>query len=72
MSVISNSIYSADITNIGGEYMTVFVVILLVMSLLLVNTKYCNRYVLNIFDTSSNPLLLTFLIIAISKIMLLI
>lgn len=68
MSIISNSIYVSEITNIGGEYMTLFVFAILIMSLLLINTKYDNRYVSNLFDTIVSPLLLTFLVIIISKI----
>ena len=70
MSIISNSIFPPGIINIGGEYMTVFMIVVLIMSLLLVGTKYWNKYISNIFDISSNPLLLTFVAIVIFKIMI--
>lgn len=72
MSIISNSVYSPEIINVGGEFMTVFMIVVLIVSLLLTNTEYWNKYVSNVFDISSNPLLLTFVVIVIFKIMLII
>jgi len=72
MSIITNAIFSPDIIEIGGRYMTVFLIIVLIASLLTTDTKYWNRYVSNIFDTSSNPLLLIFGAIVIFKIILII
>ena len=69
MSIISNSVYSPEIINVGGEFMVIFLIITLIISLLLVDTKYWNRC---IFDLSSNPLLLTFIAIVIFKIMIII
>ena len=72
MSIISNSAYSPEIINVGGEFMTVFVIVILVMSLLLTDTEHWNKYISNMFDIGSNPLLLTFVAIIIFKIMLII
>ena len=70
--IISNTNYPLDIVNIGGELMTIFLIISLIISLLLTNTKYWNRHVSDIFDMCSNPLLLTFMLIVIFRIILII
>ena len=72
MSIISNSVYSPEIINIGGEFMTVFMIVILVMSLLLTDTEYWNKYISDMFDIGSNSLLLTFVAIVTFKIMLII
>lgn len=72
MSVISNSVYPSDVINIGGEYMAIFLIILLSVSLLVSDTKYWNEYISNILKICSNPLLLVFVTIVIFKIILVI
>lgn len=69
MSIISNSVYPPEIIYIGGGLMTVFLIIALIMSLFLVDTKYWNICVSNIFDISFNTLLLVFATIVIFKTM---
>ena len=70
MSIITNAIFSPDIVEISGRYMTVFLIITLIASLLATDTRYWNNYASNIFGTSSNPLLLIFVTIVIFKIIL--
>ena len=69
MSIISNSIYPPDITNIGGEYVSIFLIIILSISLLASDTKYWSEYISNILKTCSNPLLLAFIAMVVFKIM---
>lgn len=70
--IISNTNYPIEIINIGGELMTIFLIISIVISLLLIDTKYWNKYISGMLDTCSNPLLLIFAIIVIFRIMLVI
>lgn len=72
MSIISNSIYPPEIINIGGGFMTIFLIIVLIISWLLVDSIYRNEYILDILDTCSNPLLLIFIAIVIFKVILII
>lgn len=72
MSIISNSVYTQEVVNIGGEFMTVFMIVVLVMSLFLVDTKYWNEFTSSMFDANSNALLLVFVTIVIFKIMMVI
>ena len=50
--------------------MSILLIILLSTSFLISNTRYWNKYVSNIIETCSNPLLITFIVIVIFKIML--
>lgn len=68
LSIISNSVFSSDIINIGGNYMVIFLIILLSISFSLSDTKYRNDYISNVFNTCFGPLLLTFMMIMIFKI----
>lgn len=72
MSIISNSVYPPEVINIGGEFMTVFLIIVLIVSLFLIDTKYWNEFTSSMFNVSSNTLLLVFMAIVIFKIMLII
>lgn len=72
MTIISNVQFSSDIIYDGGKLMTVFLIIVLIISLLLTDTKYWDKYISNMLDISSNPLLLIFVVIVIFKIMLII
>jgi len=72
MSVIvylnSHNHDSIDIINIGGGFMTTFLIISLSIALLLVGTKYWNKITSDTFDICSHPLLLVFVMIIIFKI----
>lgn len=70
--IISNTNYSLDIINIGGEFTTVLLIISLIISVLLAYTKYWNRYNSNIIDMCSHPMLIIFIETVIFKIMLII
>jgi hypothetical protein len=70
MSIISNSLYSPEILNVGGEFMTAFLIIVLIMSLFLTDTKYWGEFTSSTFNVSFNPLLLVFLAIVIFEIMI--
>ena len=68
--IISNTNYPLDIINIGGEFITALLIISLIISLLLIHTKYWNRYNSNIIETCSYAMLVTFIEILIFKIIL--
>lgn len=72
MSIISNSVYSPEIINVGGEFMTILLVIIFIISILLTDTKYWNRCISNTFDIFSNSLLLIFVIIVVYKVILIV
>lgn len=61
---------SADILNVGGGIMTIFLIIIFIISLLLVNTKYWKKIVLDTLDIYRRSLLLVFLTIVIFKIVM--
>lgn len=65
MSIISNSIFGGDMIYIGGGLMTVFFVIVLIMSILTENTRYKSRY----FDIFIF-LIVIFVMIVIYKVMM--
>lgn len=59
---------SSDVTVIG-EFVSIFLVIVLSISLLVSDTKYCNKYISETINIYSGPLLLVFATIVINKIM---
>ena len=73
MSIVaSTQNFSANIISMSGEFISIFLIIILSVSLLISDTKYWNGYISNILKTWSNPLLVTFVAIVIYKIMLVI
>lgn len=54
--------------DIGGEFMTVFLIVSLVLALLLIDTKYWNKLSSTTLGMCSDSLLLTFIAIVIFKI----
>jgi len=73
MSVIANiTSFPSEVIYIGGGLMTVFLTIYLLISLLLSDTKYWDKYVSGTLDICHNPLLLTFTAILIFRIILII
>lgn len=72
MTIIVNieSYYSHGVTNIGGEFMTIFLILSLVITLLLIDTKHWNILSTDTMYICLNPLLLTFVTIIISKMMI--
>jgi hypothetical protein len=71
MSIIPDiQTISPDVTNVIGEFVSIFLIIILSISLLVSDTKYWNKYVSNSINIYSIPLLLTFVTIVIHKIML--
>jgi len=71
VSIITN-IGSLDILNIGGEYVSVFLIIIFSISLLVSDTVYWNEHISNALKICSNPLLIIFITIVIFKIILVI
>lgn len=57
---------------IGGEFASIFLIILLSISFFLSDTKYWNRYTSNTLNICTNPLLLTFMSIVIFNIMVIV
>lgn len=72
MNIISNVQLSAEIPDIGGNIAMIFFIVSLILSLLLAGTKYWNRYVSDTFSMSFGPLLLTFMMVVIFKVILVI
>lgn len=52
-----------------GKFVSIFLIIILSISILISETKYWNEYLSNSLDIYSSPLLLTYVIIVIQKIM---
>lgn len=70
MSVIANTQnISSYIISMSGEFVSIFLIIILSVSFLISDIKYSNKYISNILGTHSSPLLLVFVSIVISKIM---
>ncbi len=57
-----------EVINISGKFTTVCLIISMVITLLLSETKYWNKYVSDTLDMNSNSLLFVFMIMTISKI----
>jgi hypothetical protein len=72
MSIVSNTRFSVEDIAIGGELMTIMLIVLIMMSLLFVGSKYWNKYTLYTFDMCSDCLLLTFVSMLIIKIVFII
>ncbi len=68
MTIISNILFSSEDIAFAGEYMAIFLIILLSISFLVEGTKYWNAHVSNIIVIYSNPLLLVLVAIIIFKI----
>ena len=72
MSIIaylnSHNHNGVDVINIGGGFMTIFLIISLSIALLLVGTKYWDKITSDTFDVCSHPLLLVFVMIIIFRI----
>lgn len=60
---------SPDVIYISGEFITVCLIIFMIVTLLLSETKYWNMYISDTLDMNSNTLLSIFIVMAISKIM---
>ena len=56
MSIISNPIYPPDILNIGKEFMTAFLIIVLTIGLIVSDTKCWNRLTSNFTEMCSTTL----------------
>lgn len=61
--------YPTETLFIGGEFTTIFLIISLMISFLLIDTKYWNKYISNNLDVCSQPLLLIFIMIIIYRTM---
>ncbi len=72
MTIISNGQFPLEIITTGGDYTIIFLIILLIISLLVADTKYWNGYISHMLGTFSKPLLLVFIAIVIFKIILVI
>lgn len=71
MSIVaSTQNLSANIISMSGDFVSVFLIIILSLSFLARGTKYWNEYMSNMLKTWSNPLLLTFVAVVIYKIIL--
>lgn len=69
MSIVANvgNYYSIDIINIGGEFMTILLIISIVATLLLMNTKFWNKLVESTLTMVVTCLLLVFVLTLISN-----
>lgn len=73
MSIIPNiQAISPDVANVIGELVSIFLIIILSISLLVSDTKCWNKYISNTINICSIPLLLAFVTIVIHKIMVVI
>lgn len=73
MIIIANiTSFPPEIVYIGGGLMTVFLIVSLLISLLLLDTKYWNKYISDTFETCYHSLLLVFVMILTFKTMLII
>ena len=72
LAAISNAQISvpADILTQGGAIATVSLIVSLSIALLLSDSKYWNKWASSTLDTCSNPLLITFAVIVVFKIIL--
>lgn len=68
MSIIATENRTLEIVNMGGVFITIFLIISIIVVLLCMNTKYWNKMVLDTIDICHNSLLLTFIAIVIFKI----
>lgn len=66
MSMIAGTVH-LDVIALDGELITIFLIIIVSISFLLSGTKYTDKYD-HILGTCSNPLLIVFIAIVISKI----
>lgn len=62
----------SEVTYVIGEFVSIFLIAILSISLLVSDTKYWDKYISNIVNIYSVPLLLTFVTIVIHKIMIVI
>ncbi len=68
MSIISDTQLPLEITVIGGKIMVIFLIIILLISFLILDTKYWNNYLSVTFDMCSRLLLTIFIAIVIYRI----
>lgn len=68
--IIINGTYPSSVANIEGEFVAVFLIVTIVVSLLLSYTKHWNDYNSDVIDTCLYPALVTFAGIVIFKVML--
>lgn len=61
--------FASGYARIGGEFIAISLIISFIVTLLIYDTKYLNKYISDTLSIISNPLLVTFIIIAISRIM---
>lgn len=69
-SVNIQSIYSTGIIDQSGNLIGIVLVIFLIISFMLADTKYHNLFVYNLIETFCKPLLLIFIAVLILKIRL--
>ena len=69
---IENGYYSPENIYIGGELVSIFLIILLIIAFLISETKYWNMQTEYSLETYSNPLLLVFIAIVAYKILVII
>lgn len=68
MSIIIAENRNLEIINIGGEFITIFLIVSIITVLLLMNTRYWDKIVLDTVDICHSSLLLTFMAIVIFEI----
>lgn len=68
----SNNYYSPETIYTGGELVSIFLIISLIIAFLVADTKYWNRQIADTLGAYSNPLLLVFIAIVIFKIVIII
>lgn len=63
---------SSEVMYVIGEFVSIFLIIILSISFLMSDTKYWNEYISRNVNIYSSPLILTFITIVIHKIMIII
>ncbi len=66
MTIITNY-YSPETIYTAGEIVSIFLIVILIITLLISDTKYWNKQIADTFDVFSTPLLLVFIAIIIFK-----
>lgn len=65
--IIPSGIYSPNVADVEGEFVAIFLMVAIVVSLLLSYTRHWNTYNSNVVDTCLYPTLVTFVGIVVFK-----
>lgn len=69
INIIFDKLFNLDVPpDIGGKFTTIFLIIFIISSILLANTKYWNKYISDILNSISYSFLSIFIVITIFRI----